>query len=203
MYRTQKTINKKSLASGNTQLINAAIYNAKEMARQSIEWGADINAQNNVGDTALIEACRRGHYEIVVMLLKIGASLGIKNHFGKSAIMEAPKSGNVNIVALLIEAGADVREDDIMIVAKVYNQLAIENYLSRYLFAVEALAADLESRFIYHDAGLRSRCNFRSLVVRYDYLWKKKKKIGVIDPSALISSADAYIKDQGVILIGL
>ena len=73
MYRTQKTINKKSLASGNTQLINAAIYNAKEMAQQSIEWGADINVQNNVGDTALIEACRRGHYEIVVMLLKSGA----------------------------------------------------------------------------------------------------------------------------------
>lgn len=202
MYRTQKTINKKSLASGNTQLINAAIYNAKEMARQSIEWGADINAQNNVGDTALIESCRRGHYEIVVMLLKFGASLDIKNHFGQNAIMEAPKSSNVNIVALLIEAGADVREDDIMIVAKGYNQLAIENYLSRYFFAVEALAVDLESRFIYHDGGLRSKCNFSSLVVRYDHLWEKCEKIGVLDPGALLNSADFYIKDQGLTLIG-
>jgi hypothetical protein len=202
MYRTKKTINKKSLENGNTQLINAAIYNAKEMARQSIEWGADINAQNNIGDTALIEACRKGHYDIVVMLLKCGASLGIKNNFGQNAIMETPKSGNVNIFALLIEAGADVREPNIMVVAKVYNQLAIENYLSRYLFAVETLAADLESRFIYHDGGLKFKCSFASLVVRYDYLLGQCQKIGVLDPSALLNLADTYLQEQGVVLIG-
>jgi uncharacterized protein len=59
-----------------TALMIAAAYDSlPEQSQMLIDAGADVNAQNDVGDTPLIEAVRRGNQKLVQLLLKSGASV--------------------------------------------------------------------------------------------------------------------------------
>lgn len=199
MYRTRYDINAHGLKDGDTQLIKAATHNAKEMAKICIEWGADINLRNNLGNSALIEAARRGHDDIVKLLLAQKANLEIENNNKNTAIIEAVMCGHKNTLALLMKAGAKIEIDKALIIAKVRGDLEVENYLQKYAHAVKNLAYNLESKFIYHE---EAQSNVFGLVVRYDYLSEQCQKIGVENVSNLLKEANSYFTEQNITVLG-
>lgn len=202
MYRTRHTINYKGLADGDTQLIKAAVYNAKEMAKTCIEWGANLNLQNNLGNTALIEAASRGHDEIISILLTNGADLEIKNNRGNTAAMTAIRSGHKNTLTLLMKAGANIDIEAAITTAKHYGHLEVEIYLSNHVFAVENLIYYLQEKFIFHEETNDIANHPSSLRIDYNYLAMKCQKVGISDINSLLSEADLYLKEQNIIIIG-
>jgi ankyrin repeat protein len=89
---------------GYTALIYAAVANHKEIARQLIKNGADINRTNDKNETALMLAARLNHLEVAKQLLNDGAAINLTNNKNETALMIASVNGNQNIVALLLES---------------------------------------------------------------------------------------------------
>lgn len=73
-----------------------------------LDAGADINAQDYVGNTALIRFSRIGPNEYVQYLLSRGADPDIQNNIGYTAFMFATVLGFSDIVETLIDFKADV-----------------------------------------------------------------------------------------------
>lgn len=70
-------------------------------ARMFIEYGANLNIQDNDGNTALIHAILHNNEPMVKLLLENGADLTIKNNAGQTALDIAQQGENGNIVNLL------------------------------------------------------------------------------------------------------
>lgn len=66
-----------------------------------IEYGADINSQNNDGLTALMLASESGRYNTAKSLLDSNADTAIKDKAGENVLDHARKFGHEHIVALL------------------------------------------------------------------------------------------------------
>jgi len=73
-----------------------------------LEYGADINAQNNVGATPLRWATFSRNPELVCVLLEQGADPNISMHNGTTPLHRAVEMGSTQIVRLLLQRGADV-----------------------------------------------------------------------------------------------
>ena len=90
------------------------------VCKMLIQFGADINAQNQCGQTPLICAASVGNYECAKILIEHGADIHVKNISEKTALQEAEKrmrtgayahhhearEGCEKIAALLREHGA-------------------------------------------------------------------------------------------------
>ncbi len=55
----------------NTALIKASEHGNRELVKLLLEYGANVNAQNNDGQTALMLAASQGHEEVVELLLEL------------------------------------------------------------------------------------------------------------------------------------
>ncbi len=87
-------------------LIRAAKEGDTETVKTLLAAGADVNAQNWVGQTALMQAAWHGHTAIVLALVAAGADVHPQNEFGQTALMQAAWHGHTAIVQILKEAGA-------------------------------------------------------------------------------------------------
>ncbi|MBM82882.1 MAG: hypothetical protein CMJ78_20155 [Planctomycetaceae bacterium] len=76
------------------------------MAKVLLHHGADIDAEDNLGDTALIKATKRGSYWVAKLLVEHDADLYIKNNAGETALAIAEQRGHTTISTLLRKAGA-------------------------------------------------------------------------------------------------
>ena len=74
----------------------AAKYGYDDIVSSLINSGANINAQNNVGETALIRAAWNGHVSVVSTLINNGADIDIKDKSGKTASAWADKLPSYN-----------------------------------------------------------------------------------------------------------
>lgn len=183
MYRSRLTINYKGLADGDTQLIKAAFYNAKEMAQKCIEYSANLNLQNNLGNTALIEAARHGHDDIIKILIRNKADLEIKNNKGNSAIIEAIKNGHQNTLVLLMQAGANIDIEKALAIVEYSKHKEVKNYLQEYATSVQKLTSDLQSKFIDHHEPQGTKNISSDSCLNYDYFSSPCNKIGISELS--------------------
>jgi hypothetical protein len=79
-----------------------------EMLDVLIDNGADINAQDPMGNTPLNYAASSGHIRIVEMLIAGGADVNLAGRFGDRPLHNAVHSGNPHMVRMIIEKGADI-----------------------------------------------------------------------------------------------
>lgn len=79
-----------------------------------LEFGANINQQNNNGYSALELAIESDFSDIAHLLLTNKADIDIQNHNGQTALMLAAKQGNVALVKsiLTIPQNLDVRDNN-------------------------------------------------------------------------------------------
>jgi ankyrin repeat protein len=93
-------------------LYYAALMGLVEPARQLLERGANVNAQEGGYGNALQAACERGQMAIVKLLLDHGADVNAESRGyirqGDTALQSASFWGYDAIVKLLLESGADV-----------------------------------------------------------------------------------------------
>lgn len=79
-----------------------------EIVKLLIEKGADVNAENDLGQTVLMGAAKGRHPEVLRILVDKGAEVNLKDKEGHTALMHAARRGTLSGVKLLVERGADV-----------------------------------------------------------------------------------------------
>lgn len=92
----------------NKQLINKVKYrnNTKKLTKL-LDAGADVNAENPIGETALMIAVQCGNTEAVKLLLDAGADPNIQDELGLTALIKAAQGRTTEAVKLLLDRGAD------------------------------------------------------------------------------------------------
>eukprot|EP00904_Undaria_pinnatifida_P006985 jgi/Undpi1/3416/HiC_scaffold_16.g06789.m1 len=83
-----------------------------EMLELLLSAGANINAQNIVGDAPLHKAALNGRALSTDYLLRSGANVNIRNEFAQTPLHAACVSGNIEVVQRLVQGGADTNAQD-------------------------------------------------------------------------------------------
>jgi hypothetical protein len=98
----------KSVASASLggALVAAAARGDVAGARDCLDEGADVNAQDGAGRTALLLATLRGHAEVVTLLLAAGADPNLADARGVRPLAAADAGGQADIAAVLRSHGA-------------------------------------------------------------------------------------------------
>jgi ankyrin repeat protein len=108
-----------------TPLLHAAFSGHYEAVRVILEFGGEINSQNDFGVTALSFAARCGFTDVVMLLLSYGAKTDMEGGTGITALSSAVKYEHVSIVEMLLSHGANVNSTDTSGEAPLY--LAVRN----------------------------------------------------------------------------
>jgi ankyrin repeat protein len=100
----------------NTPLHAAAYYGDLEMVQILLEYGVDVNTQNDAGCTPLDFASRNGHRNdsrVVQLLIEHGADPNTRaSRSGFAPLHRASENGRIEVVRVLIEHGANVEVQD-------------------------------------------------------------------------------------------
>ncbi|ELR11667.1 ankyrin, putative [Acanthamoeba castellanii str. Neff] len=136
--------NVREAAYGNTPLMLAALRSCASAVKELIERGADVNAQNRLGDTALHKAAAEpgASTQCVEMLLACPSiSLVLANNNGQSALCRAINRGNVDAVRLLVRA-VNGLESDLQRRAEIARALLCAAREDQQLPALQAILQD-------------------------------------------------------------
>jgi len=128
---------------GNSPLHSASRHGDLKIIRTLLEYGADINAQNDAGATPLRWATASGNPEGVYVLLEQGADPNISMHDSTTPLHRAVEMGSTPIVRLLLEHDADV--DVVNKKGKTALQYAREGGYDEIVTLLLAHAVDLSS----------------------------------------------------------
>ena len=79
-------VNSKDERDGYTLLIRASLYGQVDAVKLLLEYGANMDIQNNDGNTAIMLASEAGNNDVVKLLLKNGADVSIKNNEGEDIL---------------------------------------------------------------------------------------------------------------------
>ena len=91
-----------------TVLHYAVLLEDLERVKQTIEKGADVNAEDSSKEKPLIIAADYNNWEIVKLLVENGADVNAQNEDGNTAVFFAALNGNLEMVQYLVEKGADI-----------------------------------------------------------------------------------------------
>jgi ankyrin repeat protein len=83
-------------------LHKAASIGSVDMVNLLIESGANINAQNILGETPLMLAIVKNYEDVIYTLLKNGAKIDIKNNIGETAYILCLKHNRKKIQQYLV-----------------------------------------------------------------------------------------------------
>lgn len=97
-------INKKGI----TGLMRAVCKNNTKLIKKYIEYGANVNFQDNEGITSLMIAASESFETVTKILIEAGANINMVNNNGETALMCAVGNENKKIVELLVDAGSDI-----------------------------------------------------------------------------------------------
>jgi ankyrin repeat protein len=92
-----------------TPLIHAAIDNKQQMAAILLDSGANVNAQDQLGNSALHYAANGWFVEMTRLLISHGANLELEDHHGNTPLSNAVfnSRGREDVIRVLVEAEAD------------------------------------------------------------------------------------------------
>mmetsp|Transcript_18800 Transcript_18800/g.18916 ORF Transcript_18800/g.18916 Transcript_18800/m.18916 type:complete len:404 (+) Transcript_18800:38-1249(+) len=96
---------------GKTALMNACVsyIGSAAVVKTLLEAGANVDAQDTLGETSLMMAIERKHEDIIRLLLDAGASIDIQDNICcKTALMTACELRCLNFVKLLLKHGANL-----------------------------------------------------------------------------------------------
>ena len=108
LIRAGADVDARNKKNGFTALLEAVHFLDTEVAKFLIEYGAEVNAQNNHGSTALHGAAANGIIELVNFLIVKGAEVNTQNNLGSTALHGAARYGKTDVVKLLLCNRADV-----------------------------------------------------------------------------------------------
>lgn len=80
------------------------------IAKDLIEYGADVNAKNNRGNTPLLDACYKENEKLVDLLLAHNADVFAKNKKGTDAFKCALNYKNMSIISSIVMAAKSIDE---------------------------------------------------------------------------------------------
>ncbi len=86
-----------------TPLMAAALTGNAEAAQEILNFGADVNARNTMGETALIVAAQEGHTAVAKLFLAHGADATAEDEHGKNALWYANFKNHGHMTNLLQE----------------------------------------------------------------------------------------------------
>jgi len=75
-----------------------------------IEYGVNINKEDNDGNSPLFYACLSGNMTVVRYLIEQGANINKLNKYGETPLFYACEDGNEAIVKYLVEQGANINK---------------------------------------------------------------------------------------------
>lgn len=84
-----------------TPLMQALYLKRFELAKQLIQAGADVNAQDHLLNSPFLYAGAEGNTEIVKLALQHGAKFDLYNRYGGTALIPAAEKGHLETVKLL------------------------------------------------------------------------------------------------------
>lgn len=92
----------------NGRLIEAAWADDVEAARELIDEGADVNAQDETRQSAYLIATSEGYLELLDLTLANGADVSSLDGFNGTGLIRAAERGHHDVVARLLETDIDV-----------------------------------------------------------------------------------------------
>lgn len=92
---------------GNSALMKAVREARADIAKELIEFNADLEVKNVDGNSALWNACFGQDYKCVEHLVHAGIDLNSMNDNGVTALMYSASAGKEDMVKLLLEFNAD------------------------------------------------------------------------------------------------
>jgi hypothetical protein len=95
---------------GNTPLMNAALFGYLSDMRALLLAGAKVNDRDTAGETALMMAARMGFVDGVKMLVEAGADPSIVSKIGTTALNLAVKSRHADVAELIRQSQAQHRQ---------------------------------------------------------------------------------------------
>lgn len=90
----------------------AAAFNRTNTMRALIDAGADINAQDRLGQTAAMFATGNGHAGVLKVLIEAGADIEARDQQGLTALLVAARTHQVETQNVLLAGGADALAKD-------------------------------------------------------------------------------------------
>lgn len=105
-------VNEKTGYSEFSPLHKAAIVGCTDTCKVLIDYGADVNSTDKVGDTPLHKASQLEHDTIVKLLLNYGANVNALNLTKRSALFEAARLHRQQVVESLLSHNAEVNLRD-------------------------------------------------------------------------------------------
>ena len=106
LNKNRSNINKISLK-GFSPLMLACSENKKEAIKILVEFGCDINIQNQYLNTALIIAIAKSDYDVVSFLIENGADLSLANNDGDTALIISAKYRKLESLICLLRNGSE------------------------------------------------------------------------------------------------
>lgn len=85
-------------------ILPAAASGNREVVRELIHHGANINQTSKAGKTALILAAQSGEYETVNILIHAGANISHEEATGETALIHAAAGGYPDVVDILLQS---------------------------------------------------------------------------------------------------
>ncbi|MBP8131058.1 MAG: ankyrin repeat domain-containing protein [Candidatus Hydrogenedentes bacterium] len=89
-----------------TPLHRAALFGLTDAVRSLVRYGADVNAEDALGETPLHKAAREGHAD-AVRDLSAAANVNIQSNMGMTPLHWAALTGRGEVAAILLACGAD------------------------------------------------------------------------------------------------